>query len=232
MSCYYILINYLLVFLLGSIYALAELIGRYSEPKQILNINAGRFYILFNGCISVFALLIVMEFDVDFMHYKHIEAGKILVAGTSAMLVFRSTIASVKIGGKNIEGGLSPIVQVFLDAVNKSYDRQRSKIDLNEVGNIMKNVNYTKAEADLPLLCLNLLRTLPEAEGKNMGVEISNLSQSSASKKAKSINLGIIIARYTGIDLLKKAVDTLGDIIQDGEQEEPNIDELINQFST
>ncbi len=234
----YLIINYTLVFALGCIYAFAELIGRYSEPSLILKIRTGQLYLVFNGLISCFALLIVMEFDVDFLHYKKIEGGKILIAGTSAMIVLRSSIASVKVGGKNVEGSLYPIIQVFLDAVNKAYDRERSKVDLKKIKLIMDNVDYLKAENDLPTVCMNILQTLSQAEVDKMTKELSVLSATKADKKTKAMNLGIILARYTGMDLLEKAVDSIRETIQteqttqNGDATDPSIDDLIIKFSS
>lgn len=231
MDTFAVILNYLLAFALGSIYSFAELIGRYSEPKQILKIGAGKLYIVFNGLISVFALLVIKDFNINIANYNNIEGGKILIAGTAAMLILRSSIASVKVGTKNVEGGLAPLIQVFLDAVNKSYDRERSNVDLARVKIIMGQINYSKAEKSLPLICLNVLMTLSEVDQKAMGKQVSELSKSNSDNYSKSLNLGIIVARYTGIDLLKQVVDALGESIKNEATTEPTIDELIDKFS-
>jgi hypothetical protein len=229
-------IYYIIVFLCGCTTALAELISRYDRSTQILKYKACYFYLLINGIASIFAYWFITEYKLDLGFLSKNEIGRIILASTSSMVILRSSVASLKIGNKNIEAGLASITQVFLHAADRSYDRERSNDDYKKIETIMQNIDFNKAKIDLPLTCLCMMKNVPIEEQKLLGDEVSMLEKDSRSNKAKSINLGVIISKTTGFELLNNIVNSFKETISinsdtDAEsQKEKTINSLLSKF--
>jgi len=89
------ILNLALAFFVGTFYSFGELLNKFKNARQVFNIFWGWFYVVINGLLSAFAFMILKEFNFDFLSYKVIEGGKILLAGASSMVVIRSWIVSV-----------------------------------------------------------------------------------------------------------------------------------------
>jgi hypothetical protein len=206
---------YVLVVLLGFLVAFAELLSRSSEgASEIFKALPAYIYFLINGMASALSYWLITDSHILPDQTGLPEAMKIILAGFSAMAILRSSFGSVKVGGVVYEAGIAPIVQVFLIAAERAFDRKRSRIDLQDLSTIMENVDFAKANKDLPTLCVMSLQNLPASEQKRIGNEVSELSQAGLKfNKTKSLALGRIIAYYTGKSLLKEAVTALSDRI-------------------
>lgn len=204
---------YIIVFLIGCLTALAELISRYDRIVQIFKFGSSWLYFFINGFSGVLAYWFITEYNLDFGGLTNNEIGKILLAGTSSMIILRSSFANIRYGNKNIEAGFAAITQVFLNAADRSFDRKRSIDDYNKIKEIMEDINFKSAKIDLPITCLSIMKNVPIEEQTLLGEQVSKLSEDSQSNKAKSINLGILIARTTGIKLLQTVVESLKDRI-------------------
>lgn len=216
-------------FLVGCLAAIAELLSRYKNFSQILTINASRVYLLINGIASVLAYVIVLQFNIAKGH----AIFQILIAGSSALLILRSSVANIKIGEKNAEIGIASILQVFLNAADRSFDQKRSDDELTVVERVMANVDFEKAKLALPTTCFTVLKNVPQEEQVRISSDVNKLSTGNLDSKTKSLNLGIILSGTTGLDLLEKAVTVLGDSIKvDGGKPTPTeqLDEILNNL--
>ncbi len=204
---------YIIVFLIGMITALAELISRYNKFGQIFKFWSSWFYFAINGSASMLAYWFISKYNLDFGTLTETEIGKILIAGTSSMVILRSSVASIKSGGKNIEAGFASITNVFLNQADREFDQKRSIDDYKRIKVIMKDVDFEKAKKDLPLTCLSMMKNVPAEEQKLLADDLIKLANEQCSNKAKSINLGVVIARTTGIELLEEVVTSFMDTI-------------------
>src|SRR5436305_563708 len=118
-----IILNCILSFIFGSLVGLAELLSRYSEPKQVLRKTPAKLYIGLNGIISILGYWAIKKFQGSFV-ITGIELDNVLIAGFSAMVVLRSSIANIQHNGKKIEIGIGGILQVFLDTIEKLFNRE------------------------------------------------------------------------------------------------------------
>jgi len=220
---------YLLVFLFGCVSAFAELLSRYTDsPLGILKVGPSYIYLAINGISSIIAYCFISAYQVNFGPIGDSEIGKIILAGTASMVLLRSSFASIKYGKRNIEAGISSITQIFLNTADRAFDRKRSEINLNTISEIMKNVDFKKAEKDLPTICLTIMQNVSNEEQQRMGEEVQKLSKEELDYKTKSIGLGVIIARVTGPDLLNEAVTSLDKTIELGhEPEEITVEKRI-----
>jgi hypothetical protein len=210
----YVIANCMIVFLLGFIYSYTELLSKYKQSRVIFRVRAGWFYMLFNGFFSLIIYFLLKEWNFSLLNLSKLEGGKIIIAGTAAIVVLRSSIVTIKTEKNNIEGGLSPLIQILLDYVNRSFDRHRSRIILPEIHQTMQNVNFAKASIILPIICLRLMKTLSQTEQEQLGADIAKINEINADNSTKSLTLGIILHEYTDSELLKVAVEKLGSVIQ------------------
>jgi len=226
---------YLIAFLIGCIAALAELLSRYDRIGQIFTFLSSWVYFLINGFAAILAYWFISEYKLDFGILTKSEIGKIIVSGTSSMIILRSSFASIKSGNQNIEAGLASITHVFLKNADRTFDRNRSIVDYKEIHEIMQKVDFNKAKLDLPLMCLGMMKNVTLEEQQLLANDIIKLSQNSYSEKAKSINLGVLVSATTGLKLLKEVISSNKDIFAkevDGAESEKTlkINELLNKF--
>lgn len=238
----YLILNTISVFFLAALYSFVELLANNISVRGFFKTGWGAVYIILNGSIGVAALSIAFTNELN----ESFVFSKIVLAGTSSLALLRAISLPIKINGNGITNNAVPMIEIVIQHVIKAYDRARSKIDLKDIIPIMKGIDPYKAAETLPVLCANLLSTLSEEEGKKMNEEISTLLKlREGNKQTKALNLGIILARYIGIDLLKNTVGELkeyilidssttnaegGDAIEHKENDK-EIDDLIKKFS-
>ncbi|MBI9082978.1 MAG: hypothetical protein JEZ11_05225 [Desulfobacterales bacterium] len=201
--------KYFIVFLIGFTFALAELLSRYDRLGQIFHYLSSWIYFLINGFTSVFGYWLLTEFKIDLGPLTANDSGRILLAGGSSMIILRSSFASLKIGDSNFEAGFASITNIFLKAADRTFDQKRSISDYNKIKEIMKNVDFELLKIDLPITCLNVMKNVPSDEQKLLGDEVNRISIDTQSNFTKSVNLGILVAKTTGIDLLRTVVTAL-----------------------
>ncbi len=153
------------------------------------------------------------------------------------MFILRSSFFNYhdKDSNKSINVGISTILQIFLDAAERSFDQEQSVNNLTDIANIMKGIDFSRAEKDLTIICLNLMQNVSTEEQKKLAESIKNLSEPKAVQHelTKSVTLGINIARITGIKLLKQAIETMGDTIKISEEKKKvfeNLDQLESKL--
>ena len=213
-------IYYSIAFLCGCVAATAELFSRYSDsPGSTFRLKESYSYLALNGGASLITYHMIKESGISFGPLENSPLSQAVLAGFSAMAILRSSVASIKRGQTTLEVGLAPVIQAFLDKVDRAFDRNRSRGELTEVGKIMGDVDFTKAVKDLPTTCLNLMQNVSKEEGERMGREVADLGKSELSPQGKALNLGFIISRVTGPALLQSAVESLGDVIRASAQQ-------------
>lgn len=232
----YFFINLFICFLLGGIYSFGELLAKFKNATYIFNNRWGVLYLLFNGLLSVLAYLILKDFDFMVDEYKKIDGGKVLMAGISSMVIIRSWIISVPISNNKekkskkegvTEGSLAPLIQIFLNYVEKEFDVQKANSDYQTVDEIMKGVDFEKAAFALPITLSNLLVTFTKEDGVQIAKTINELAKKSLDEQSKLLNLGLILKEYVGFDLLKTVVEDFRAKIKEEPMGTSPQDELI-----
>lgn len=222
-------VNLITVFLLGVIYSFVELINAFRTARTFFTSFWGLFYIFLNGLISVIALVVTFQNEIN----QAFIGSKILLAGTSALALMRVVSIPVKHG--DAKSNAVPMIEIILNFVKTAYDRNKSKNDLELIQPLMANIDYYKFTQEIPKLCGNMLNTLSEEDGKKMTEEIQKfLSIETGNKELKSVNLGFIMVKYVGYDLLKVAIDNTKEHLCIDENSKQNngsdIDSLIDKF--
>jgi hypothetical protein len=221
-------------FAIGGVVAFAELLSRY-RGGSILTTPSSYLYISLNGIVSVIAYVLLehMQFEVAGLSSQVV---RVLVASTSAMLVLRASIASVRIGDREVDVGIAGIMTVFLDAADKSFDRSRGEQRLRRVSSIMKGVAFSDVEKDLPMMVLSIMENMSQEDQKALSRDVQKLSRDdSIGHETKSVVLGLTIAKYTGLSLLKVAVQQFRELrkhlgTEAMESEQVQIENLERRF--
>lgn len=216
---------------IGFFTAFAELLTRYNyDFRSIWRISAGWVYMLINAGAGFLAYFIMGKLEM----FEGNESVGAIVAGTSAMLVLRSSFIVIKNHDKQIDIGLASILNVFLQAANRGFAQQRSAERLDKMA-IMKDVDFEKAKEVLPDLCFLSMKEVSDEDKTSITQKIRVVGSSNTPNGNKSLQLGIILAEITEINLLKKAIEKLGDTIKFDSGSEPvkpidqQVDEVMNR---
>jgi hypothetical protein len=201
--------NLLIALFIGVIAAFAELLSRYKTIAPILCSWPSNLYLLINSISSGIAYYFIVRFNVI-----ENEVWRVVLAGTSSIVILRSSFANIKVGDKNIDAGIGAIVQVFLNYADRSFDQIRAENDLIEIKKIMSEVDFDKAKLALPVTCFIIMKNISIEEQDKISRDVKVLTDHNLDNLTKSINLGIILAGVTKTKLLAKAVESLEESIK------------------
>ncbi len=204
---------FLLAFLVGCVSAFAELLSRYREGFKILRYKEAMLYLFINGICAVIAYFVIINYKFELGPFAKGEIGKALTAGFASMFILRSSFASIKNGEKTLDVGFAPILQVFLNTIDRAFDQRRSKNNIQEVGKIMKGVKFVTANNALPLLCISAMQNLSQKEQNSIAKEIGDIADQSIPDDIKALNLGIVLSRYTDTPLLESIVNVFQEAV-------------------
>ncbi|MDR3462351.1 MAG: hypothetical protein P4L76_08560 [Beijerinckiaceae bacterium] len=217
--------NLALVFLFGCLVGAAELISRHSDHRlRAISTVPSLAYLLLNGLMSVFALLVINYVRPEWLGYKTDASGivqspesiwLILAAGFSGATFFRSSVFKLKTPDGDMSIGPAIIIDVFLNVIDESVDRIIGQQRLIEVSAIMDGVNFDKAAKNLPTFSFAALRRLSPDAQQQFAFQLKQLAdRTELDPKVRSISLGLSIMNLTGKPILTQAVTQLGDTIK------------------
>ena len=225
-------VDAVVVIALGSLVGAGELISRYRDaPSQALKTPPAVTYVLLNATAAIVARGILNLFDVNLgfdaaTEEERIRWMRVITAGVGAMVILRSSLFIVRVGNQDVDVGPAGFLQVLLDAADRAVDRLRGAQRADRIEPIMHGVVYEKAEANLPAMCLALMQNMSLEDQQRLGLQVAQISTSDdMDDRTKTLTLGLHLMSAVGEDVLRKAVDQLGDSIRD----EPLIeDEVID----
>ena len=212
-------LEWLVAGLVGALISSAEIISRYrDEPEYALRTWPSQFYLLLNALASVLALVFIRLFGWTFGVGDPSALGWVqaAVAGIGAMAILRASLFSVRIDDQTVPVGLGRFLDVLLESVDRAVDRKRAEERGKTVSEIMKDVVFEKAYVALPAYCLALLQNLPQADQDQLGKKIGLLYNSEGiSPRVKSMLLGIALMNLVGENVLRAAVKSLGQDLEE-----------------
>lgn len=197
---------------IGLLVGATELIARYRDkPFEPLLSSAGLFYMLINAGASALAYYIVLHLGL--LTGQH-EVIRVLTAGLAAMAFFRSGLFKVRLGGDDVTVGPNLVLQILLDALDRTYDRERAQPRSAAVQEIMAGISFDVAQRSLPRLCYNLMQNVSDEEMASLDLEVRAIDESEGNDDAKALTLGLTLLNLVGQEVLKAAVDALGGALQ------------------
>ncbi len=150
-----------------------------------------------------------------------VETAGLLVAGTGAMVLFRSSLFTVKVGDQDVAIGPSSVLQIMLNAFDRGVDRLRGQQRSRAVARLMKDVSFDKARVALPAYCAELLQNLPEEDAEELTKKPGTIATMAVTEQIKALLLGLAILNAAGEDVLAEGVQALRTQIVPGAGEAP-----------
>jgi hypothetical protein len=208
-------VDYAVVALLGALVGGGELIARYRDaPARALHNLPAYCYVALNALASLAALKLTHIFGWTFGASASTGAApwtQILVAGTGAMALFRSSLFTIHVGDKDVGVGPIAFLQIFRDATDRAVDRLRAKARSDQVAKIMEGLSYAKASAGLPPYCLALMQNVPSDEQVSLTKSLTLLDEAQIDEAVKVRILGLQLMNLVGPSVLTAAVASLRD---------------------
>lgn len=205
------IINIIIVFVLGLIFGISELIARYNDPKYIFRVWQAYIYLLLNAIVSVVALLLLKYFrNQDTTTITTIEINNVIIAGLGGMMILRSSFFSVKIKESKVDIGIGTIVQIFLDLIEKKMKNSAAALKINEINKIMKGIIFEDAKLELTTMCINSIDNFSKADNDLLIKKIEEISNLDIGNTNKVIQVGISISQYCDNDILRNSIEVLG----------------------
>lgn len=214
------------VALFGLLVGTTELVSRYRDkPIAPLGTWPGVIYVATNAVASVAALWILLQKGVtfDFGGTLPPDVGRVLLAGFGTMVLFRSSLFTVRVGDTDVSIGPAAVLQIILGAADRACDRLRAGPRSERVQLIMRGVSFERARLALPLHCFSLMQNVSTAEQTQILQTIDALATKPMSDEVKAYSLGLLMMNVVGEEVLEKAIAVLGTPILGPPSDDPPI---------
>jgi hypothetical protein len=198
---------YALVFVLGGLLGLTEILGRYSDsPTAALKSPGAFFYVLVNASASTLALFLLARLVPEITN----PITQVLLAGLGAMAFLRSSVFKAKVGSEEVAIGPAIILDTLLKFADTQVDRGRAIDRASRIASIMQSLPLAQASTDLPQLCFALMQDLPGEIRQRVLDEITLIvTDTKRSEPMKAMEIGLVLWDRVGIGTLTGAVDLL-----------------------
>jgi hypothetical protein len=216
-------------FLCGALVGLTEIASRYrDEQVRAITSPDGVVYILFNGAISTFALILIWHFQDNpaFSGLKNNPLGAALAAGFGATAIMRTRIAVIK-GSDDQDVSLGPdiVLSLLMTMIDRRIDRWRSLRRQRLIVDYFKELRALGSIDDASeylLASLNSFQNLSEADKKEVNEEVQRIKTANVRDPyIRLTNLGYIFLTVAGEEnfdqILKGAKDLQDRKTRDGQ---------------
>lgn len=203
--------NYLFASAIGFAVGATEMMARYRDRPFLPMMSApGVIYIGVNAGAAALAYYLIEIMQPSMAPILHV-----MTAGIGAMAFFRSGIFTVRLGDADVAIGPNLILQILLQALDRSYDRDRAAPRSDVTTKIMEGISFEGARSALPAICFNLMQNVSQEEQAALAAQIGELAQrQDLSDETKSMVLGLALLNIVGEKTLQTAVNALGKTVK------------------
>src|SRR5215213_3950221 len=209
----------ILVAAIGAFVGITDIIRRYRDaPQRAVATQPAWLYVAVNVVASIIALVLIWTFAWTFEQEtaQAVFVTQILVAGLSAMVLFRSSMFTVRQGGEVMQIGPANILQTILNASDRGVDRIRAEDRATRISGLMKDIAFDKASLELPVIALALMQNLSEDEQKLLRSQVEALKLvPDISNEGRCLALGLLLVTCVGDEVLDSAIVALSSAIGD-----------------
>lgn len=208
-------IQWAVVILLGAFIGAAEVCGRYRDaPWRAIRSFPSVLYIVINAGASGLAFVLCEQWA-PLQGLVTAGWGRVLVAGIGGMALFRSSVFSIRAGDQDIGIGPSGFLQVFLAAVDREVDRLRAADRASTVDSLRKDLDPEKVFTALVPFCLALMQNVAAETQRELRDETERLRrETEPAPDVRMRMLLLALSEVVGSDVLKEAIQSLGDAIR------------------
>ncbi len=196
---------YFWTFMLGMVTAFAEIISKFGdEPIKSLRTPQAVFYLLLNGMIASFALFLLVLYGASLATPLD-QVKMVATAGLGSMLIMRSKLFNVKVGGEDVAFGPEQIIKIFFHFMESAIDRVRAQSRVDFVKSKLRDIDFDK----IYQYSLTMLRAPQALEGRDeCEKEIMELANGEPrDKQLKSYRLGFLLLNKMGEDFVAELFD-------------------------
>lgn len=201
---------YYFAFLLGTATALAEVIGKFSdEPIKALGTTHAVAYLLFNGLIAAFALHVLMIYDTPVAGAQD-KLKAVIAAGVGSMLIMRSKLFNIKVGGEDVAFGPDQIIKVFFRFMEAEIDRVRAQTRIDFVRRLMSEIDFDRVR-NYSQTMLQAAQALDDKSRQACMDAIKKIVEMPCGvdeRQLKSYELGFVLLNTMGENFLAKLFDS------------------------
>lgn len=206
--------NYGFAGIIGAAVGAIELLGRYRDnPWAALREYASWGYIAVNAFASLLAFHVVLAFELDFGlaadQTGRLALMQVLLAGISAMALFRTSLFTVRLAEADIPVGPGLILQILLNVTDRYVDRGRALPRATDVPLLMADVDFELAQEALPSFCFGIMQNIGTDEQAAARSQVAIIATSKLSPPLKSSLLGLLLTNLVGMEVLESAVNSL-----------------------
>jgi hypothetical protein len=195
-----------LSFLCGALVGLTEIASRYrDEQVKAITSPDGMVYILFNGAISTFALILILHFqnNAAFIMFRGNAVGAAIAAGFGATAIMRTRLAVIK-GSDNKDISIGPdiVINLLMTMIDRRIDRWRSlrrQQIIAERFDDLKNLGSIDDASEYLLGSIVSFQNISEAERKEVNALIE---QNKANPNIHDVNIKFTSLGYIFLTLV------------------------------
>jgi hypothetical protein len=198
-------LKYMLVFAIGGLLGVTEILGRYTDsPVSAMKSAGAVIYVLVNAAASCIALFLILKLAPDTVTN---EISQVLLAGIGAMAFLRSAIFKVKVADEDVPIGPAIILDVLLKFADAQVDRGRAQDRAERIADVIQALPLAHAGVDLPRLCFALMQNLPLDIRQRLLDDITLIvTDTKRSEPVKVMEIGLVLWSRVGIGTLTGAV--------------------------
>jgi hypothetical protein len=204
---------------LAALVAVAEIANRYRDrPAAALRQPYALLYIAVNVIGAAIALYVVRVFGWTLgVPDAALPVAQVLVAGLSALALFRLQFFSASQNKESVSFSPARLLEQLLAVSDREVDRDQATRRVETVRETMRGISFAKASRALPAYALGLLENVDADDQEKLGADVGELiANKDMTDEVKVQLLGIAVIRVTGPELLRNAIDGLGDAIKAG----------------
>jgi hypothetical protein len=207
-------IDFTLVSLFGVLAGSAELLSRYRDaPFWAMSRRFGLIYLAVNAVAGVAALLAVRALDPNFGpgDPDRVRWTRVLVAGFSAVALFRSSLFTVRVGDRDVPIGPAAALQQLLATLDREVDRHlagRRTTFLDGCQGLPTDPRTLRA---LTAVCLGIMQNVSPAEQNQVNQQVEAVLRNSGFRPADRRDLVCLqLLAVVGFEVLTRALGRVG----------------------
>lgn len=193
----------------------AELIQRYRDnPARLFAAPPTLIYVCVNMAAAISALALVQVFQVFDKSAPHRALYEVLLAAFGSIAFFRSSLFTARVADRDVDVGPATLLKSLLATSDQRINLAQARDRVADVAPIMRRVDFARARAALPTLCFTVVENVPKEEQERVAAGITQMGNAAdMTDTQRSIILGTLLMRVVGAEVLKSAVEALGDSI-------------------
>lgn len=196
---------YLAVFSLGIATAFAEILGKFpDEPVKALTTPHALGYLLLNGVIAVFALYVLsITLQESTIDQPAERLGLVASAGFGSMMIMRSKLFNLKVGGEEVAFGPEQVILVYFRWMESAIDRARAKSRIEFVRQVMRDIDFDRVH-EYCLTMLDAAQRLEPSVRSELDASITELVKAEVDRRHKAYRLGFLLINTMGEEFVRE----------------------------